>query len=129
MSSPVTSISLNPVLPYHLAAGASDSTVRIFDTRMLSPSSSHGDDGAGGDGVSGAKTAKERSLEALFARFSVPEFGAKTRRITSVQYRPDGQEVLASYSSDYVYIFNPTVIVYLFISIDSSVMSDPFFPT
>ena len=104
VSSPVTTISLNPLLPYHLAVGASDSTVRIFDRRMLSPSSSHD-----GESSRAGKTVKERSLEALLARFSVPEFGGKNKRITSVQYRPDGQEVLASYSSDYIYIFNPLV--------------------
>ncbi len=100
LSSPVTTFSLNPMRPYHLAVGASDSTVRIFDRRMLSPSSAHGGT---------AKAVKEKTLEALLARFSVPEFGGKTKRITSVQYRPDGQEVLASYSSDYIYIFNPMV--------------------
>ena len=97
VSSPVTTISLNPLLPYHLAVGASDSAVRIFDRRMLSPSSSHGGQ------------VKERSLEALLARFTVPEFSGRNKRITSVQYRPDGREVLASYSSDYIYIFDPTV--------------------
>ena len=32
---PVTSIALNPSRSYHLAVGASDSTVRVFDRRML----------------------------------------------------------------------------------------------
>ena len=46
-------------------------------------------------------------LNALVSRFSVQELGEKQRRITSVSFRPDGQEVLASYSSDYIYIFDP----------------------
>ena len=32
----VTAMSINPMLPYHLAVGSSDSSVRIFDRRMLS---------------------------------------------------------------------------------------------
>ena len=43
----------------------------------------------------------------MVSRFSVQELGEKQRRITSVSFRPDGQEVLASYSSDYIYIFDP----------------------
>ena len=46
-------------------------------------------------------------LHGLVSRFSVPEFGEKMRRLTCVQWRPDGREVLASYSSDYIYIFDP----------------------
>lgn len=95
LSNPVTSISLNPLLPYHVAVGASDSTVRIFDRRMLCTSTNG--------------QTKEKTLQALLSRFSVPEFEGKHRRITSVQYRPDGLECLASYSSDYVYIFDPLV--------------------
>ena len=40
------------------------------------------------------------------SRFSVPEFGEKMRRLTCVSWRPDGREILASYSSDYIYIFD-----------------------
>lgn len=31
----VTALSVNPVAPYQLAIGCSDSTVRMFDRRML----------------------------------------------------------------------------------------------
>ena len=31
----------------------------------------------------------------------------KKRRITAVEYRPDGQEILVSFSSDYIYVFDP----------------------
>ena len=34
-SHPVTSIALNPLVPYHLAAGSGDGCVRIYDRRML----------------------------------------------------------------------------------------------
>jgi len=35
LNNAVTSMSLNPLLPYHLAVGSSDASVRIFDRRML----------------------------------------------------------------------------------------------
>ncbi|TRY59306.1 hypothetical protein DNTS_033545 [Danionella cerebrum] len=54
-----TSISISPLVPYYLAVGCSDSSVRIYDRRMLGT------------------------------------------RAT------DGQEVLVSYSSDYLYLFDP----------------------
>ena len=36
LSQAVTAMSFNPMLPYYLAVGSSDSAVRIFDRRMLS---------------------------------------------------------------------------------------------
>jgi len=90
----VTSISVNPLFSYQLAVGCSDSNVRIFDRRLL---------GTRSTGFMG----ETMGLNALISRFSVQELGEKQRRITSVSFRPDGQEVLASYSSDYIYIFDP----------------------
>ena len=90
----VTAISLNPLLSYQIAVGCSDSKVRIFDRRQLgTQSTGHQPDTSG--------------LGGLVSRFSVPEFGDKMRRVTCVSWRPDGQELLASYSSDYIYIFHP----------------------
>jgi len=90
----VTSISVNPMFSYQIAVGCSDSNVRIFDRRLL---------GTRSTGFMG----ETMGLNALISRFSVQELGEKQRRITSVSFRPDGQEVLASYSSDYIYIFDP----------------------
>ena len=87
----VTSLSLHPVVNYQLALGCSDSFVRVFDRRMLRS----GDEG-GVNGTSG-----------LLTKFSPPGIGEAPRRITCVSYRPDGQELLASYSSDYIYVFDP----------------------
>ena len=47
----VTAMSFNPMLPYYLAVGSSDSAVRIFDRRMLSI----GDNGATGNGSGGSR--------------------------------------------------------------------------
>jgi len=89
----VSSISVNPIFSYELAVGGSDSCVRLYDKRMLSSHLSSCD--------------KNTGLSGLVSKFTVPELKGKSRRITSVNFRPDGQEVLASYSSDYLYIFNP----------------------
>ena len=90
----VTAISLNPVLSYQLAVGCSDSKVRIFDRRQLGTQST-------------GHTPDTTGLHGLLSRFSVPDFGDKMRRLTCVSWRPDGQEILASYSSDYIYVFDP----------------------
>jgi len=43
--------------------------------------------------------------QALMTRFTVPEF-TQSRRITSLCYSADGLEMLVSYSSDYIYLFD-----------------------
>ena len=50
-----------------------------------------------------------RCLAGLVSKYVPTDFEGKKRRITSIDYRPDGQEVLVSYSSDYIYIFDPNV--------------------
>ncbi len=55
LQSPVTSICMNPLQPYNLAVGSSDSCVRIFDRRMLSTGLEEG-------------KSRSKSLEALISR-------------------------------------------------------------
>ena len=50
-------------------------------------------------------------MAGLVSKYLPVEFEGKKRRITSIDYRPDGQEVLVSYSSDYIYIFDPKVSI------------------
>lgn len=90
----VTSMTINPHLPYYLAVGSSDSSVRIFDRRML-----------------GSKPS--RCKAGLVSRFLLPDMDGKKRRITAIDYRPDGQEILVSFSSDYIYVFDPNVSSFL----------------
>ena len=67
--------------------------MRIFDRRQLGTKAT-------------GHTPDTTGLHGLVSRFSVPEFGEKMRRLTCVSWRPDGREILASYSSDYIYIFD-----------------------
>ncbi|GIY21276.1 DDB1- and CUL4-associated factor 6 [Caerostris darwini] len=90
--SPVTSLAVNPLTPYQLAVGCADASVRIFDRRMLSTQNAAGFCASNG-------------FQALMSCFTVPEF-TQSRRITSLCYSADGQEMLVSYSSDYIYLFD-----------------------
>ncbi|XP_019639282.1 PREDICTED: DDB1- and CUL4-associated factor 6-like [Branchiostoma belcheri] len=89
----VTAIAANPHTPYHLAVGCSDSSVRLFDRRMLGTKGSGGVCGKGTLGV--------------FCRFCPPPLTNKSCRVTSLKYSGDGQDLLVSYSSDYIYLFSP----------------------
>uniref|UniRef100_A0A8C4P904 DDB1 and CUL4 associated factor 6 n=1 Tax=Dromaius novaehollandiae TaxID=8790 RepID=A0A8C4P904_DRONO len=69
-----TSVAICPPIPYYLAVGCSDSSVRIYDRRMLGTRA----------------TGRNHTLQ-----------------VTSLCYSEDGQEILVSYSSDYIYLFDP----------------------
>ncbi|XP_033105303.1 DDB1- and CUL4-associated factor 6-like [Anneissia japonica] len=87
----VTSLSVNPVTPYHLAVGCSDSSICIFDRRML--------------GTKGSGNFTGRGIHGMFSRFSPPHLQTKYCRPTSLSYSHDGREMLVSYSSEYIYLF------------------------
>uniref|UniRef100_A0A8C7ZHL9 Ddb1 and cul4 associated factor 6 n=1 Tax=Oryzias sinensis TaxID=183150 RepID=A0A8C7ZHL9_9TELE len=88
-----TSISISPLVPYYLAVGCSDSSVRIYDRRML------------GTRATGNYTG--RGTTGMCVRFVPAHLSNKSCRVTSLCYSEDGQEVLVSYSSDYIYLFDP----------------------
>lgn len=51
--------------------------------------------------------------------FTVPELEGKSHRMTSINFSPDGQDVLVSYSSDHIYLFNVKVLgIYVFFARD-----------
>ncbi|GLH15811.1 WD repeat-containing protein 82 [Gryllus bimaculatus] len=88
----VTSLSISPLVPYHLAIGCSDSTVRMFDRRMLTTKATGGPDSG--------------PAMRPMCSFTVPSFGDRSYRITSLCFSPEGDELLVSYSSDHLYLFN-----------------------
>ncbi|XP_046886819.1 DDB1- and CUL4-associated factor 6 isoform X1 [Hypomesus transpacificus] len=89
----VTCMSLSPMDPFYLAVGCSDSSVRIYDRRMLGTISTGCHSGSGASG--------------MCARFVPLHLINKSWRVTSLNYSQDGREVLASYDSDCVYLFDP----------------------
>ncbi|XP_075445593.1 DDB1- and CUL4-associated factor 6 isoform X8 [Ascaphus truei] len=88
-----TSIAICPPAPYYLAVGCSDSTVRIYDRRML--------------GTRATNNYSCRGTTGMCVRFVPAHLEKKSYRVTSLCYSEDGQEVLVSYCSDYIYLFNP----------------------
>ncbi|XP_054643985.1 DDB1- and CUL4-associated factor 6 isoform X1 [Dunckerocampus dactyliophorus] len=88
-----TSISISPLMPYYLAVGCSDSSVRIYDRRML--------------GTRATGNYMGRGTTGMCVRFVPAHLSNKSCRVTSLCYSEDGQEVLVSYSSDYIYLFDP----------------------
>jgi hypothetical protein len=53
--------------------------------------------------VGGYSSAGSRGL---VCQFSAPSVGDRCHRITSVVFSSDGTDLLVSYSSDYIYLFN-----------------------
>ncbi|XP_053310308.1 DDB1- and CUL4-associated factor 6 isoform X2 [Spea bombifrons] len=88
-----TSIAVCPPAPYYLAIGCSDSSVRIYDRRML--------------GTRATNNYSNRGTTGMCVRFVPSHLSNKSCRVTSLCYSEDGQEVLVSYSSDYIYLFDP----------------------
>ncbi|XP_065532540.1 DDB1- and CUL4-associated factor 6 isoform X4 [Lathamus discolor] len=88
-----TSVAICPPVPYYLAVGCSDSSVRIYDRRML--------------GTRATGNYAGRGTVGMVARFVPPHLNNKSCRVTSLCYSEDGQEILVSYSSDYIYLFDP----------------------
>ncbi|KAM9710440.1 DDB1- and CUL4-associated factor 6 isoform 1-T1 [Menidia menidia] len=88
-----TSISISPLVPYYLGVGCSDSSVRIYDRRML--------------GTRATGNYMGRGTTGMVVRFVPAHLSNKSCRVTSLCYSEDGQEVLVSYSSDYIYLFDP----------------------
>ncbi|CAH1964979.1 unnamed protein product [Acanthoscelides obtectus] len=85
----VTALAISPTNSYQLAIGCADSMVRIYDRRKLSTQPG------------------EHLLAQPFCTFVAPHFGTDRHyRITSLSYSNDGQDMLVSYSSDYLYLFH-----------------------
>lgn len=87
----VTALTINTMAPHLLAVGCSDSTVRLFDRRMLGTISS------GFSCRSGI-----RPVLAVTA----PGLEGKSYRITSLAFSPEGEDILVSYSSEHLYLFS-----------------------
>lgn len=88
----VTAMSINPVAPYQLAIGCSDSRVRMYDRRML--------------GTVASGWSEDVSTQEPLCCFTEPSLANRFVRITSLCFSPEGNDVLVSYSSDYLYLFS-----------------------
>ncbi|KAL1139560.1 hypothetical protein AAG570_006542, partial [Ranatra chinensis] len=81
----VTALTVNSVSPYQLAIGCSDSTVRLYDRRMLNP--------------------RETNVVKPIDYYIAPGMEGRSYRITSLSFSPGGEDILVSYSSEHLYLF------------------------
>lgn len=84
----VSSIAANELVPHQLALGSADGYIRLYDRRMLSC------------------FATNPATDGLQNQFIAPAVKSKNRRITSLEFSPDGEELLVSYTSEQLYLFN-----------------------
>lgn len=87
---------LSPVSSNYIAVGSSDSHIRIYDRRYLSLIDFT---------VPGAPTDKHT---VPVKTFTIPSFEKRPFRVTSINYSADECELLVSYSSDHLYLFDVT---------------------
>ena len=115
LSTGITAIAINPVVPYHLVCSGLDGILRFFDRRMLSVGLCDSDPSSSSCSISNQST---KGLFACFGLSSSIELGnsprqsffnsatASNKRITSVQYDNWGNEILVSYQSDNLYLLD-----------------------
>ncbi|XP_055681294.1 DDB1- and CUL4-associated factor 6-like [Lutzomyia longipalpis] len=89
--SSITAMCMSPTSQNYVAVGSSDSHIRIYDRRFLS----YIDFTAGG----------EQNTVPVKA-FTIPSLEKRPFRVTSVSYSADGMQLLVSYSSDHLYLFD-----------------------
>lgn len=89
----VTTMDVAPISLFYVAVGSSDGYVRIYDRRYL--------------GVMEFSEG-ETNFTIPVKAFSIPAVEKRAYRITSVGYSGDEQELLASYSSEHLYLFDMT---------------------
>lgn len=96
--SAVTSMSLSPITNNYIAVGSSDSQIRIYDRRFLNLINF---------GNKTAEQANERHTIPVKI-FTIPSIEKRPFRVTSLNYSSDEKELLVSYSSDHLYLFDVT---------------------
>ncbi|GFS13263.1 DDB1- and CUL4-associated factor 6-like [Elysia marginata] len=98
LQNPVTSMAVDPIIPYQLAVSTSDGAVRLYDRRMFKAHDAHS------------------MNESLIFKFSPPMATAsqggsnggqqRSHRVTSLNYRQGSHDLLVNYSSENIYLFN-----------------------
>ncbi|XP_037932154.1 DDB1- and CUL4-associated factor 6-like, partial [Teleopsis dalmanni] len=91
----VNSIDLSPISENYLAVGSSDGVVRLYDRRFLSIIDFK------------ENTPITSDYHTRFVKaYPIPFKTTRQFRITSVKFSQDESELLASYSSEYLYLFD-----------------------
>lgn len=88
---------LSPASSNYIAVGSSDSHIRIYDRRYLSLI----------DFSVSAASPEEKHTRPV-KTFTIPSLEKRHFRVTSISYSADETELLVSYSSDHLYLFDVT---------------------
>ena len=106
----MTTLNLNPLNSNLMLVGRADGLGLVYDRRRLPNTAKFSREAAHLERLSGstnlADTFKYRHpMDGVVAQFQVPELD-RSYRFTSLCYNKDGSQVLASYSGEYLYLFN-----------------------
>lgn len=93
--SAINAIDMAPISTNYLAVGSSDAMVRIYDRRYLSVI----------DFSNGSTSSAEKHTRPVKA-YPIPLPSNRQYRITCIRYSPEESELLVSYSSEYLYLFD-----------------------
>ncbi|CAF3944578.1 unnamed protein product [Rotaria sordida] len=95
----ITSMDINPMNSNEIVCACADSSIRIYDHRKLSTQIS-------------STNQYESSIDGLVSYFILSDRKAQRRcRITSVVFNQYGTEILASYSSESIYLLDPKKLI------------------
>lgn len=100
----VTALSLSPISHNYLAVGCSD-FIRIFDRRFMKLVFPASDPSSASPPTSLNSLGAEYYTKAV-KLFKIPLEEKRTYRVTSLVYSPNEQELLTSFSSEYLYLFD-----------------------
>lgn len=87
----------SPISSNYIAVGSSDSHIRIYDRRYLSLID-----------FNGPNSSTTNNYTLPVKTFTIPSLEKRPFRVTSVKYSSDESELLVSYSSDHLYLFDVT---------------------
>ncbi|CAM4750202.1 unnamed protein product [Rotaria magnacalcarata] len=95
----ITSVDINPMNPNEIVCACADSSVRLYDHRKLSTQISS---------TTSSPCRYESSINGLISYFILSNRQEQRRsRVTSVVFNQHGTEILASYSSESVFLLDP----------------------
>lgn len=106
----MTTLRLHPLNSNLMLVGRADGLGLVYDRRKLPDVTKYTREQAHADRLSGlpSRTGEYRfkhPLDGVVTQFTVPDMEEKCR-FTSLCYNRDGTEVLASFSGDYIYLFD-----------------------
>lgn len=103
----ITSLSLSPVSQNYLAVGCSD-FIRIFDRRFMKLVEFPAHDPSSATpptSLNSSSFGADYHTKAL-KHFKIPSEDKRSYRVTSLVFSPNEQELLVSFSSEYLYLFD-----------------------